>query len=247
MSLDNNGLNREPTSDAKGWWKQASSTRKVLIIGFGALVLLYLVEIFVNGADSPGSGETSSVSRTTTTTTVARPSWSAFTVSGRGDDVIDFSIPGDDVAALRIRHSGTRNFSVVTYTAGGRRLDLLVNTIGSYGGVVPVNLYNGEEVGEIEITADGSWSIEAMPVTSLPRFGGAATGSGDTVLVNASGAGRLDISHSGDRNFIVLSHGSRRELLVNDIGPYSGTVRVDSGSVLIEIRADGSWSIRSAG
>lgn len=188
---------------------------------------------------------TSSTTTTTTTptTTTTEPAWTAFTVSGSGDDVIDFTIPGDEPAALHIEHSGGSNFAVVTYSAAGERLDLLVNEIGAYSGTVPVNLYSGEEVAEIEITAGGAWTIEALPPADLPTLGDTAEGTGDAVLINLSDSTRLSITHEGESNFAVLSHGARRELLVNEIGSYSGTVRVDSGSVLLQITADGSWTI----
>jgi hypothetical protein len=53
------------------------------------------------------------------------------------------------------------------------------------------------------------------------------------------------MTHSGQGNFIVygFSAGGGQDLLVNEIGAYSGTVRLTDGTSLVSVQADGSWSI----
>lgn len=37
--------------------------------------------------------------------------------------------------------------------------------------------------------------------------------------------------------------GNRRDLLVNEIGSYDGTVRLGSDALVLEIAADGDWTV----
>ena len=121
-------------------------------------------------------------------------------------------------------------------------MDLLVNEIGSYQGTV-----QEEEEGAsfLEITAGGSWRIEANTVDQAPTFDESATGLGDSVVLVTGDSGIADITHAGDSNFAVLTYplaGRRRDLLVNEIGNYAGSVRFP-GPALIEITANGDWTI----
>jgi hypothetical protein len=53
----------------------------------------------------------------------------------------------------------------------------------------------------------------------------------------------LKLSHRGSGNFAIWAYGeSSRDLLVNEIGRYSGEVFL-GGATLLEIVADGSWSM----
>lgn len=70
-------------------------------------------------------------------------------ISGTGDSVFYWAI--GERSVVSINHRGDSNFVVRIYTADGR--DLLVNEIGNYGGEQIM------ETGIVEITADGSWSL----------------------------------------------------------------------------------------
>lgn len=74
------------------------------------------------------------------------------------------------------------------------------------------------------------------------------TGSGDSILQielpgGPDSVGIATITHSGRSNFSIWSYGEGSDLLVNEIGNYTGQVRWQAGLALIEIGADGSWSI----
>ncbi|WP_406674062.1 hypothetical protein WBK31_39460 [Nonomuraea sp. N2-4H] len=78
------------------------------------------------------------------------------------------------------------------------------------------------------------------------------SGFGDQVLRirPAKSAGLLTLKHTGESNFIVTtvnSSGKQEELLVNEIGPYKGTVLYNGDGTTksiaaIQIKADGAWS-----
>jgi hypothetical protein len=180
----------------------------------------------------------------TTTTTTTLPPWTEFTVEGAGDDFIEFSVPNGDFAVLDLTHNGSRNFIVVAFDAGGDRLDGLVNEIGSYSGTRPINLFEGKKVTDLEIRADGAWSITVRPIETVRSFDGIADGIGDDVLVFVGAGNRITGTHDGSSNFIVTGYGSGgRDGIFNEIGAYSGSARLESGTVLIVVRADGNWTL----
>lgn len=179
----------------------------------------------------------------TTTTTQPTTTTTAAPVEGSGDGFIEFSVPGNVAAVLDISYDGAHNFAVTSYTTANERIDLLVNEIGSYHGRVPVNFLAGEEVGYLEITASGPWTIQTLQLTDLEYHLNTATGSGDDVVVVEVSSPTLHITHDGEHNFVVRAWTTSRDLLVNEIGSYDGTVRSPTGTVVFEINADGNWSL----
>ncbi|MEV0974971.1 hypothetical protein [Microtetraspora glauca] len=76
-------------------------------------------------------------------------------------------------------------------------------------------------------------------------------GEGDDVVrINPTKKpGLIRFSHDGESNFIVYTvngRGKTDELLVNEIGPYDGTVLYNAydskGTVGLQIKADGAWT-----
>ncbi len=120
--------------------------------------------------------------------------------------------------------------------------DLLINTIGNYEGTVllPAGTAN------LEISADGHWTVALLPASAAKSFGaGQIAGHGDDVVLYTGPTKAAAITHNGTSNFVVKAiptSGGFPDLLVNEIGPYSGTVRLP-GSTIVEINADGNWSI----
>lgn len=173
-----------------------------------------------------------------------------FTVSGTGNDVVSFQIPGDVPAVLDITHHGSSNFVVWSLDGSLETIDLLVNEIGLYEGRRPVHVgwFSSKElVRHLEIDADGNWSITARPMTSARELVSSLSGSGDDVLRYDGSASTLTSSHDGSSNFIILGHeanGRYNDLIVNEIGSYSGTDLMASGSAILEITADGNWTLQ---
>lgn len=166
---------------------------------------------------------------------------------GVGDSVVQIALPGgpDAIGIATVSHSGARNFVIWALDEGLAQSELLVNTIGGYAGSVPFNLSTSERITALEITADGPWSVtlrDVQTVREAPQ-GVSTTGQGDDVLLYLGDATIADVSHSGERNFVIWSYGSDSELLVNDIGSYTGAVRWPAGTALIQVNADGAWSL----
>lgn len=160
--------------------------------------------------------------------------------SGTGDSVVRIATPG--MRAAKISHRGSRNFVVRSIDDSMESTDLLVNEIGNYDGVVPVD-FDGSVSTGFEVTADGPWRIEIGDPDLLRMADGPFNGRGDDIVTYMGGVGPATIQHSGSRNFVVLTtFKGDRDLLVNEIGNYSGTV-VLRGPTYVIVSADGEWSV----
>jgi hypothetical protein len=109
-------------------------------------------------------------------------------------------------------------------------------------------------------TGDGSESAEPTSNAYDESFGTFAvvskSGRGDAIIKLPSGAsaGLVTLTHSGSSNFVaeVLDkhNKSTGDLLVNEIGAYSGTTAfgfgMTDGGVKIKLMADGHWTARIA-
>lgn len=197
--------------------------------------------------DSDTATTTEATSTTTTespTTTTTLPEVLA-EGEGSGDDVVEIDIPGD-AAIVELTHSGSSNFAVWSLGANFDQIDLLVNEIGDYSGVRPIQFLVGEEVSGLEITAGGDWAYTIKPLVYAPSATCRFTGIGDSVVLvtNFQGSGgTATLTNTGDGNFAIWAYGDDRDLLVNEIGPYEGTIRVPSGLFIWDIAAVGEWTV----
>lgn len=165
--------------------------------------------------------------------------------SGNGDDVITINPVGP--AIVDIEYSGGSNFIVQNYDSGGQLIDLLVNTIGSYSGRIEMDFIVGQDTSMIQVQASGPWSITITPYQDAPlemiSVPGTYQGNGDNILYLIGDASIAEFEASGDSNFIVWSAGDSKELIVNEIAPYSGTVIIPGAPILLIIRAEGNWTV----
>lgn len=163
------------------------------------------------------------------------------TIEGRGDDVVSDVAVGNGIYRMHVTHAGRSNFALWAYDAEDDR-DLLINEIGKYDGYV---LLNGSAPYMFEIKADGVWTytIERLPQTEKTTF----SGRGDAVTdIFEADTGVWAFTHDGSSNFAVRGYTTGgRDLLVNEIGPYSGKVRMEipeGSNAFFEITADGNWT-----
>ena len=202
---------------------------------------------------TPEPTPTATPTPTTTPTPTATPLPEK--VSGHGDSVVTDCTLKRGPNVFAISHTGTSNFIVRIIDDEGDR-DLLINEIGDYRGSVLAfggTAFWNQSIGPCtwEIRADGGWIIE----TTTPADG-RTNGTGDdvTTCTLASGNNVFNVSHNGESNFIVRIYDQEgsRDLLINEIGQYDGTVLVRAGDGVldlipgpctIEIKADGSWII----
>lgn len=163
-------------------------------------------------------------------------------LTGNGDDVVD--IPEDlAVCLVSANYEGGSNFVIKSLDASGNSLDLLVNTIGAYTGTTTTGLGRGTAA-MLEINASGPWTITLKPIADADALTSGQVMHGDNVvLADTSGATKLNITNNGESNFVVRGIStSSSELLVNEIGSYSGTV-VNKNYIMFIVGSKGDWTI----
>jgi hypothetical protein len=170
-------------------------------------------------------------------------------LSGRGDKVAKFKIVEGVPGIATIAYTGLHNFAVISLADDGSDNALLVNTIGSYKGTVLFDISDGEHSVAFKVESSGSWTITVKPVLDARKWGvtGSITGKGDDVLLldpQPSGLTTAKIVYKGEHNFAVIAYAaSGSDLLVNEIGSYSGEVQVPDATLLLEVQASGSWTV----
>jgi len=169
-------------------------------------------------------------------------------LTGSGDSVIDFE-KWDGPGLIRIKYIGDGNFSIRNYPANSADYyDLLVNIIGSYEGIRPLDFFDGENTARLEITASGQWEIQILPFAYITSVFLPSTyqGTGDDVIAfpgNSPDLLKIDASQATS-NFVILSFTpDGRNLIVNEIAPYTGTTILDPETMVLVIEAKGPWSL----
>jgi hypothetical protein len=178
------------------------------------------------------------------------PDVSSQDFSGMGDQVVPLSVAALRPALVSVMGVGSSNLIVWAVDSAGTKYQLLVNEIGNYSGTVLMNMPTTGSIYGFEVTASGmSWTIQVRPLSSAASWtSGSTTGTGSTVLSvgSVSTLTTLALSHVGTSNFIVWAYdanGRRIDLLVNEIGNYSGSVLMPLATRYLGITADGgSWS-----
>ena len=174
--------------------------------------------------------------------------WSAVEFSGVGSFVQDIPVPDGEAAILTFSHAGESNFIVSSLNKKFETVDLIVNEIGNFEGTALLTRgysFGIEDPKQLEITADGAWKVRIAPAASAPVFTGAASGKGPAVLRYDGQATRIAATHDGESNFIITTYQSNAtmgDLVVNEIGVYSGVVVLRKNPYIV-INADGNWKI----
>ncbi|MFI7132561.1 hypothetical protein ACIBQ1_43265 [Nonomuraea sp. NPDC050153] len=178
----------------------------------------------------------------------AQTTASTTTYSGEGDDVVSIPVASTP-SIVKATHQGESNFIVWALATSGKQVDLVANEVGDYKGTVAFNVSGAHKVRSFSVTADGSWTLQVLPITKARYWAINAKGTGPDVLrltAPSKGLRRLTLRYSGDSNFIVWAldnRGRTRNLLVNKIGAYKGRVALPAGTRYATIQADGAWSI----
>ena len=167
--------------------------------------------------------------------------------SGTGSEVVILEPFGEDVFFATVTHSGSSNIALWSVDENGQDIDLLVNDIGNYAGQVAFNFR--EDPAAIRVEADGEWTIDLVHLSEAPRWDGEAPyeAKGDSIVIVdgvADGLTPVALTHAGESNFAIWAWGeSHPDLIVNDIGAYDGTTLLPDGSLVLQVNADGTWTI----
>ncbi len=169
------------------------------------------------------------------------------TFVGAGPEIVELRIVEDQPAILRITHSGAAAFVVEAVDDRGVN-DVVIDTVGEYEGTRPVNL--GELVAayrELDIRADGRWTIEVLPMASAERVeDGRASGRGDEVLL-IDGGGPGWFSHDGQGDVTVEQYGDSvppsGASIIDGSGVHDLAITVSDDAEALIITADGAWEL----
>lgn len=96
---------------------------------------------------------------------------------------------------------------------------------------------------KLAVEADGAWKVTIAPLAKAPTLDLPAKQTGDQVFLYLGPAADWSITHKGDSNFAVVQYSSFPNLMVNEIGDYSGVVPAKTGPTVVTVGADGSWTI----
>lgn len=160
--------------------------------------------------------------------------------SGNGDDVISIEVTDAWFYKCRFEHKGESNFVVYCND------DLRINDIGEFTGDFFISAFPGVPT-EFEVKADSSWLLDVVPLQYQRTAAFSGSGMSVSGVFGIPENTSFDIRHSGDSNFVVyFISADGASLIVNEIGSYRGTVKIDAPSSsdgFWAVEADGSWSI----
>jgi hypothetical protein len=244
------------------WWKPRRSV-KWWSIATGIVVALVVIAALAGNknpapiaATTPSTAAPSAAAPTasaataapTAAPTAAIPAAPAsFTKSGAGDSVITVPAPfNNEPTLVTAKYSGSSNFAVETLGTGNSMEELLVNAIGNYSGVEAMDFDGSNPAVHLQITGSGGrWSITFSDPSTASAFGTSRSGRGDAVVAYTGGSGIAAFTSNGQGNFAVMQFdalGSSENLLVNEIGNYTGSVPIDPSGYLV-ITSDGRWTV----
>jgi hypothetical protein len=208
---------------------------------------------FLSGEDLPDVATPTTEPMVTSTTaedasTTTTIGFETFTISGSGSETVTLQAPDDLATVLHITHEGEGPFSVTTLDSNSESIELLVDTEGSYEGSRAINLVLGDVISSIAIVADGDWSITATYLGALERSVDEAVGSGDAVVVMDITNPEMTVRHDGDGDFSVFMWTFESQgYVLQETGNVDTTVSVPIGGSVIEVEADGEWSLSTRG
>ena len=152
-----------------------------------------------------------------------------------------------------LEHAGSSNFQVKLLDGDGDRVESLANEIGSFQGSMAIKI---DETAAylLDVNADGSWSIRFETRAAMAQSKAPVTLTGEGQKATEffeleKGLWIVALEHAGSSNFqvkILDGDGDVVESLANEIGDFQGSmaIKIDkTAAYLLDVNADGSWSI----
>ena len=192
----------------------------------------------------------SSIPSTEPTTDETRPPSTAeplppITFTGHGDFIIDLG-PSNDRKIVRAQDNGTF-FVVAALDQDGKMVDgnvIVAEPEGPFSGTQLMKV-PPSDVRYLKVSSNGDWTVELLDQTAVDIVGDEFEGVGSSVVAYEGPGGTAEVTHEGTGIFIVLADddGTYDLVVPNTLGPYSGTHEWPNGPVLIQITADGPWTV----
>lgn len=185
---------------------------------------------------------------TNTRVPTATPTFTPLVLTGTGDAIVDVELPENFIGLAHITgNAASRHFAVSNLDANNDQIDLLVNTTDPYDGIRPIDFRSDEHTVRFEVSASGEWTIEVIPLGLIRRVDvpGTVTGMGDDVIALIGDPDTAIVVGNADgHHFAITGYGGQQiDLLVNTTDPYNGTVLLDPDTLILEIKAEGEWTI----
>lgn len=169
------------------------------------------------------------------------------TYTGSGDAVVDIT-PIKSASILKVTFSGDSAFIVRPIDATGKEGISLVIDIGPFDGTVFQQAVS-KAVVALSVKAEGDWTIIVSPIASAPIVGTKnVSGTGSAVIKWAkpsTGYKKIAFTSDGDGAFIVRpidSKGKERISMIINVGAYSGSVLLPTGTQYLKITSNGDWN-----
>jgi hypothetical protein len=164
---------------------------------------------------------------------------------GNGNSIIDISDHNYiGMRIMKITYTGEGKFVISKITPFGELGAVIVNTMGSYSGIKPLDFMTNEQAETLKIESSGHWKIQILPYSDITQLEvpGVYSGIGDDVIELVGGFPRLmKIDASKAKSKFIIYDG--RDILINENAPYSGEVILDTDPSILVISAIGNWSI----
>ena len=183
-------------------------------------------------------------------TTIAAPTFAQAApqiYTGSGDAVVDIT-PIKNASILKVSFTGDSAFVVRPIDSTGKEGISLVLEIGPFEGTVFQSAVS-KAVVALSVKAEGDWSIAVSPVATAPVVGTknvSGTGSAVVQWAKAStGYKKIAFTSDGEGAFVVRpidAKGKERFSMVLNVGPYTGSVLLPSGTKYLKITSDGNWT-----
>ena len=163
------------------------------------------------------------------------------TVDGSGDQVVPLP---DGVEAALITVEGAEDYTTVNaLNADGEDYgDMYLFLPAGETGQGAVGVSDYDTVTDINVEADGDWSMTFEPIASADVF--PESGSSPAYYLYDGPGGTADFEYTGEANIIINQYSAGYDnLVVNEIDAYSGTVELDPGPSLMRVIATGDWTL----
>lgn len=169
--------------------------------------------------------------------------------AGSGDDRIAIHKPDRALPALATIHGGAAShpFTVVARDGDEAPIDTLVYATGPYTGTVPIDLGSATVTQSLAVDAEGAWDVRIYPIQAAAGVWERYEGAGDGVLwIEREPRAITVIGNEAGGDFSVVAYnrrGQKIETVVETDEPYEATHSLEPEALLLEIRADGPWSV----
>jgi hypothetical protein len=126
---------------------------------------------------------------------------------------------------------------------------LVVITTTTYHGSTAFGLHGFDQGTQLEVIGEGSWEIVIAPIADAPELSLPHTSAGDAVFLYSGDAMTWAVTHEGESAF-AIEHSSGPDsgasFAVNEVGDFTGSAAIPDGPVIVEVTADGAWTLAAS-